>query len=79
MLEGVFLEGGGVNFSTIENACICNSYYVSDILRIVDKFGVNNHQVKIEQVGTRRFLGMTKMPLLQIKKLPEVGSIGQGN
>ena len=29
------------------------------------------------QDSTRRFLGMTKMPLLPIGKLPEVSSIGQ--
>ena len=30
-----------------------------------------------EIVHTRRFLGMTKMPLLPVGKLPEVSSIGQ--
>ena len=33
--------------------------------------------VRLKYRATRRNLGMTKMPLLPIRKLPEVSSIGQ--
>ena len=39
--------------------------------------GVRSVNDSGELVPARRFLGMTKMPLLPIRKLPEVSSIGQ--